>query len=45
MKILFFDIEVTAQKKIAKLWAIDQQWNTVYDGDNVEDFFNNAKDN
>ena len=44
MKILFFDIEVTAQKKIAKLWAIDQHGKTIYSGDNVEDFFNKTKD-
>lgn len=43
MKILFFDIEVTAQKKIAKLWAIDQHGKTIYSGDNVEDFFNSTK--
>lgn len=44
MKILFFDIEVTAQKKIAKLWAIDQHGKTIYSGNNVEDFFRKAKD-
>lgn len=43
MKILFFDIEVTAQKKIIKLWAINQQWRIIYNGDNVEDFFESTK--
>ena len=44
MKILFFDIEVTAQKKIAKIWAINQQGKTVYSGNNVDDFFDKVKD-
>lgn len=43
MEILFFDIEVTAQKKIASIWAIDQHWNIIYSWKDVESFYNKAK--
>lgn len=44
MKIIFIDTEITAQRKIANIWAIDQHWNLVYSWKNVEDFFNTTKD-
>ena len=43
MKIIFIDTEVTAQKKIADIWAIDQHWNLIYSWKDVEDFFNATK--
>lgn len=42
--ILFIDIEVTAQKKIESIWAIDQHWKLVYSWKDVEDFYKKAKD-
>jgi len=42
--VLFIDTEVTAQKKIVNIWAIDQHWKLVYSWNNVDDFYEKAKD-